>query len=126
MNDSLIRRALLSPIRNESLDYTGLGKEIEEIFKESNQLKISQIVFSRIKHTNESVKKQLEAQKLFYVKRYLLQKSEIINIAKILNSSQINHVFLKGAHLNKAIYKEKFLRPMSDVDLIVLMSLISL
>ena len=119
MNDSLIRRALLSPIRNESLDYTGLGKEIEEIFKESNQLKISQIVFSRIKHTNESVKKQLEAQKLFYAKRYLLQKSEIINIAKILNSSQINHVFLKGAHLNKAIYKEKFLRPMSDVDLIV-------
>lgn len=53
-----------------------------------------------------------------YIKKDLIQQDIIKTIHTLLNDENVDHIFLKGAHLKK-LYQESYYRGMGDIDFIV-------
>lgn len=62
-----------------------------------------------------------ELSKRFFSNVYLdkVQGELVEIISDIFNKNKIKHIFLKGTHLKK-IYQETYLRPMGDIDVVIL------
>lgn len=67
----------------------------------------------------EIVRLKLKALSLAFTQRSLKANREMVVVAKTLNKSEIEHVFLKGSYLDGFAYPRLGLRPMRDLDVLV-------
>ncbi|OGV56267.1 MAG: hypothetical protein A2017_11480 [Lentisphaerae bacterium GWF2_44_16] len=117
-----ILRSSLS--EKELLDISGMSSEDwSSIYKIAWQNNLLPLLYCKLNSHKiplpVALRTTLRTDYLVHEVRDMRRKKQLLELIRIFNDHNVNHILLKGSHLAEKVYFNSALRPMCDIDVLI-------
>lgn len=126
LNDTILAMLASAPAEDLRLKLTPLtGEDWRYILDRSREHRLLPLLYHGLEQADAlaavpaDVASVLHDARHRHTRRALTAQRTIVQLHRLLQNAQIDHVFLKGAYLAQFVYPHPSLRPMRDIDVVV-------